>query len=142
MGDHRLPARARHRGAAVHLGAAPVGRQTAVDDGTRRLPRRLGRLKPGVERRFADRLARRAGRGRRHHVPAADHADHAGRRRQGPRQDRHRHRAARAARPHTRPARRRRDPHPPQLAVHVLGERAVLRRRAHPRRALPARRQA
>ena len=66
---------------------------------------------------------------RRHHVPAADHADHAGRRGQGARPDRHRHRAARPARPDPRPARRRRDPHPPQLAVHVLGQRAVLRRR-------------
>ena len=87
---------------------------------------------------LADRLARRAGRRRRHHVPAADHPDHAGRRGQGARPDRHHRRPARAARPDPRPARRRRDPDPPQLAVHVLGERAVLRRRPHPRRAVHA----
>ena len=43
---------------------------------------------------------------------------------------RHLRRAAGAARPDPRPADRRRHPDPPELAVHVLGERAVLRRRA------------
>src|ERR1700722_8312874 len=38
----------------------------------------------------------------------------------------HAHRAARAGRPDPRPARRGRDPDPPELAVHVLGERPVL----------------
>ena len=51
---------------------------------------------------------------------------------------RHARRAAGAARPDPRPGDRRRHPHPPELAVHVLGERAVLRRRHPARLAVPA----
>jgi predicted MFS family arabinose efflux permease len=52
-------------------------------------------------------------------------------------QARHLRRPAGAARPDPRPAHRRRHPDPPQLAVHVLGERAVLHRGAAARLALP-----
>ena len=43
VGDHRLPAGTRHRGAAQHLGPAAVRRQAAVDVLPRRVPDRLDR---------------------------------------------------------------------------------------------------
>ena len=73
VGDDRLPARARHRGAALYVGAAALRRQAAVAGRAHGLPHRLNRFQPGVERRLAHRLAGGAGRRRRHHVPAADH---------------------------------------------------------------------
>ena len=138
VGHHRLPARPRHGGAAFHLGAAAVRGKAAVDVRAGRVPRRVHRLEPGLERRLPDRLAGRPGGRRRTAVPGPDDADHAGRRGQGARPDRHPDRAARAARADPRPARRRRDPDPPELAVHVLGERAVLRRRPGSGREVPA----
>ena len=137
VGDHRLPAGARHRGAAQHLGPAAVRRQAAVDVLPRRLPRRLGRVQPRVGRRLAHRLAGRPGYRRRPHAPADDHAHLPGRGRQVARAARHLRRAAGVARPDPRPADRRRHPDAPELAVHVLGERAVLRRRDPARLALP-----
>ena len=131
-----------HGGAAFHLGAAAVRGQAAVDVRAGRLPGRVHRIEPGLERRLPDRLAGRPGGRRRSAVPGPDDADHAGRRGQGTRPDRHPDRAARAARADPRPARRRRHPDPPELAVHVLGERAVLRRRPGPGRQVPASRQA
>src|SRR5579875_3905014 len=108
----------------------------------RRLPRRLGRVRPGVECRLAHRLAGRPGHRRRAHAPAADHADLPGRGRQATRAARRLCRAAGAARPGPRPAGRGCHPDAPELAVHVLGERAVLRCRHPARLALPERRRA
>ena len=142
VGDHRLPAGARHRGAAQHLGPAALRRQAAVDVRPRRVPGRLDRVQSGLERRLAHRLARRPGHRRRPHAPADDDAHLPGRGRQVTRAARHLRRAASPARPGPRPADRRRHLDPPELAVHVLGERAVLRRGLPARLALPGQRRA
>ena len=138
VGQHRLPAGPGHDGAAVHLGVAAVRREAAVDVRAHRLPRRLHRVEPGLERRLPDRLASRPGGRRRAAAIGPDDAHHAGRRGQVARPDGHPHRAARADGPDPRPAHRGRDPDPPELAVHVLGERAVLPHRPRSGREVPA----
>ncbi len=139
VGDDRLPARARHRGAAQRLGPEALRRQAPLDVLPGRVHDRVDRVQPGVERRLAHWLARRPGRRRRPHAPADDHAHLPGRGRQVAGQARHLRRAAGPARPDPRPGDRRRHPNPPELAVHVLGERAVLRRGLAPRLAVPRR---
>src|SRR5262249_164149 len=129
-------------GLTGRLGPGGVGGEGGVDVVAGRVARRLGRVQPGVECRLAHRRAGGPGHRRGVDAPADEHADLPGWGRQVAGAAGYLCRAAGAVWPDLGPADRRRHPDPPELAVHVLGERAVLRHRPPARLALPAHRPA
>ena len=135
VGEHRLPARARDGDPADRVGRRALRPEAGVDERRGRLRRDQRPVRPGVERRVADRLPRAPGLRRRHDHADRDDHPRAGRgaRAHGPRDERRRR--ADAAGAGARPRHRRRDRPEPVVALDLPREPPGRDRRARCSRA-------